>query len=198
MDAENNQHQQMTYGKKISLTIMSLGFLLLLIALTGLTINAPMISFILSFGMIIIGATMYIIIQAREVLPGIKNNGTFFNSVSSRGMYGWILGVIISGFYVVLYWFPEYLENWIRLVDPLAYLIMNQPADQWFLYGTFYSISILIMGLRMIIYKYPHNRYHQIRTGSIMFFQLGFAFLIPYILKGLNQPDFYFSYFGNI
>ena len=28
-----------------------------------------------------------------------------------------------------------------------------------------------------------------------MFFQLGFAFLIPFILKGLNQPDFYFTYF---
>jgi ferredoxin-type protein NapH len=193
--AENNRYQKMTISKKISLTVMSLGFLVLLIALTGFTNNAPMISFILSFGMIISGATMYIIIQAREVLPGIKNNGIFFNSMSSRGLYGWILGVIITGFYIVLYWFPEYLENWIRLADPLAYLIMNQPADQWFLYGMFYSISILIMGLRMIIYKYPHSRYHQIRTGSIMFFQLGFAFLIPYILKGLNQPDFYFSYF---
>jgi ferredoxin-type protein NapH len=193
--AENNRYQKMTISKKISLTVMSLGFLVLLIALTGFTNNAPMISFILSFGMIISGATMYIIIQAREVLPGIKNNGIFFNSMSSRGLYGWILGVIITGFYIVLYWFPEYLENWIRLADPLAYLIMNQPADQWFLYGMFYSISILIMGLRMIIFKYSHSRYHQIRTGSIIFFQLGFAFLIPYILKGLNQPDFYFSYF---
>jgi polyferredoxin len=195
MDAEKNHHRKMTLGKKISLALLSLGFLMLIINLTGVTFDTTLISFILIFGLIITGATMYIVIQAKGVLPGIKNNKTFFNSMSSRGIYGWILGVIITGFYVLLYWFPEYLENWIRLVDPLAYLIMNQPADQWFLYGMFYSISILIMGLRMIIYKYPHNRYHQIRTGSIMFFQLGFAFLIPYILKGLNQPDFYFSYF---
>jgi len=51
------------------------------------------------------------------------------------------------------------------------------------------------MGLRMIFYKYRHNNYHLVRTCSIMFFQAAFAFLIPYTLKRLNQPDFYFSYF---
>ena len=43
--------------------------------------------------------------------------------------------------------------------------------------------------------KYRHNRYHLIRTGSVMFFQLGFAFLLPGILKRLNEPEFYFTYF---
>ncbi len=180
---------------KIGVSMVSVGMLILLIALTGFTGTAPLVTLILSIGMITVGATIYIIARAKEVLPGIKNNGIFFDSYSSRGMIGWMLGIIFTGFYIVLYWYPEYLENWIRLVDPLAYLISHQPADQWFLYGTFYTLAILIMGLRMIIYKYRHNRYHQIRTGSIMFFQLAFAFLIPYILKGFNQPDFYFSYF---
>ncbi|MEE9117498.1 MAG: 4Fe-4S dicluster-binding protein, partial [Calditrichia bacterium] len=48
---------------------------------------------------------------------------------------------------------------------------------------------------RMLVYKYRHNRYHQVRTISIMFFQLGFAYLIPNFLKSLNQPEYYFSYF---
>jgi polyferredoxin len=34
-----------------------------------------------------------------------------------------------------------------------------------------------------------------IRTGSLMFFQLMIAFLLPSWLRLLNQPDFYFSYF---
>ena len=80
----------------------------------------------------------------------------------------------IPCFYITLYWFPSYLEHWIRLMDPLAQLIMQQPADQWFLYGSFYTLAVMIMGLRMIVYKYRHNRYHQIRTYSIIFFQLGF------------------------
>ena len=50
------------------------------------------------------------------------------------------------------------------------------------------------MGIKMII-KYRHNRYKIIRTLSVMFFQLGFAYLIPAILLKLNQPEFYFSYF---
>lgn len=190
---ENNHN--ISFMNKIYLSVMAIGLLILIIALTGMTKDAPVLTLFLSFGLIIFGATAYIISKAKGALPGIKNDNIFLDSISSRGIYGWILGIIITGFYVVLYWFPQYMENWIRLVDPLAYLIMNQPADQWFLYGTFYTLSILIMGLRMIIYKYPHNRYHQIRTASIMFFQLGFAFLIPFVLKGLNQPDYYFSYF---
>jgi ferredoxin-type protein NapH len=189
------QNHTFSFLNRIYLAVFSVGLLILLIALTGITNDAPLISFYLSFGLIVFGSTAYIISKGKEALPGIKNDNVFFDSISSRGIYGWVLGIIITGFYIVLYWYPQYLENWIRFMDPLAYLIMKQPADQWFLYGTFYTISIFIMGLRMILYKYRHNRYHQIRTSSIMFFQLGFAFLIPYILKGLNQPDFYFTYF---
>jgi Pyruvate/2-oxoacid:ferredoxin oxidoreductase delta subunit len=43
--------------------------------------------------------------------------------------------------------------------------------------------------------KYRHNRYHLIRTCSVMFFQLGLAFLLPGLLKRLNEPEFYFTYF---
>jgi polyferredoxin len=50
------------------------------------------------------------------------------------------------------------------------------------------------MGTRMIV-KYRHSKYHIIRTSSVMFFQLGFSFLIPALLVYLNKPEFYFSYF---
>ena len=39
-----------------------------------------------------------------------------------------------------------------------------------------------------IYFKYRHNRYQIIRTLSVMFFQLGFAFLIPELLAFFH-PD---------
>jgi ferredoxin-type protein NapH len=190
-----SQHKNVTGWKKTGLALLSIGFLFLLIALTGVADQRPIIFLLLSLGLITFGALIYISAQSIESPPGIKNNDVYYSSLTARGLWAWILGTALTAFYIIIYWFPELLRNWIRMVDPLARLIMHQPADQWFLYGTFYTLAVLIMGVRMLLYKYRHSRYHQVRTGSIMFFQLGFAFLIPYILKGLNQPDFYFSYF---
>ncbi len=43
--------------------------------------------------------------------------------------------------------------------------------------------------------KYRHNRYQQLRTGSVMFFQLGFAFLIPEFMSRLNSDTFKLPYY---
>jgi Pyruvate/2-oxoacid:ferredoxin oxidoreductase delta subunit len=123
-----------------------------------------------------------------------SNNNLYFNSLTNRGVAGWGLAVLLTGFYVVLYWYPRYLEGGIRLVDPLAYALAGQPADQWFLYGFLYTLAVLIFGVRMLL-KYRGNRYQIFRTYSVMFFQLGLAFLLPHVLRSLNEPEFYFSYF---
>ena len=190
-----DKHQDLSPLKKLGLAGIALGFLFLIINLTAVGRDVPALIFWLSVGLPVIGSLIYIFAQNKETLPGIKNDGITFNSLTSRGMWGWILGVALTGFYVALYWYPHLLENWIRMMDPLAYLIYGAPADQWFLYGTFYSLSVLVMGIRMMVYKYRHNRYHQVRTLSIIFFQLVLAYLVPYFLKSLNQPEFYFSYF---
>jgi len=41
--------------------------------------------------------------------------------------------------------------------------------------------------------KYRHNRYHLIRTASVMFFQFAFAFSIPTIMERLNRPSMDFK-----
>ena len=185
---------ELTIIKKTGLLIFGIGFLILLVCTTGAASETPLLFFLLSIGLAVLGGMLYILPQLKEGPPGIKNNNIFKSSISSRGALAWIAGILITGFYVLLYLYPHTLENWIRLTDPLSLLISGQKADQWFLYGTFYTLAILVMGSRMLI-KYRHNNYQIIRTISVMFFQLGFAFLIPYILKGLNQPDFYFTYF---
>ena len=105
---------------------------------------------------------------------------------------GVIAGIYLIGFYILLYWTPEYLTNWILLVDPISRWLSGNPASQWFLYGFLYTIIVLVMGIRMLA-KYQHNRYQVIRTCSVMFFQTAFAFLIPEILVRLNQPWYDFK-----
>jgi len=189
------KHSDLSLVKKIGLAGLAIGFLFLLVNLTGIGGDVPFLSFVLSVGLVVTGGLIFVLAQGKESSPGIKNDGIMFNSFTSRGIWGWILGILLTGFYVILYWSPHLLENWIRMMDPLAYSLYGKGADQWFLYGTFYTLAVLVMGIRMIVYKYRHNRYHQVRTISIIFFQLGFAYLIPNLLKSLNQPEFYFSYF---
>ena len=105
----------------------------------------------------------------------------------NRGWLGIAAGVYLIGFYILLYFYPVHIVNWVILVDPVSQFLNGGPASQWFLYGFLYTLCILVMGVRMIL-KYRHNRYQVIRTGSVMFFQTAFAFLIPEILSLLNKP----------
>ncbi len=131
---------------------------------------------------------------------GIKNDQNYFRSLTSRGALAWALGIFLTGFYVLLYWYPSTLglvkngpnTGIIAVFDPLSRFLKGQPASQWFMYGTLYTVAILFMGVKFM-YKYRHNSYHLIRTTSVMFFQLAFAFLIPEILQRLNQPYFDFK-----
>ncbi|MFZ9004870.1 MAG: FeS-binding protein, partial [Robiginitalea sp.] len=45
----------------------------------------------------------------RKHPAGIKNNGVWFKSLSGRGIWAWGLGIALTGFYIVLYFYPEYL-----------------------------------------------------------------------------------------
>ena len=125
----------------------------------------------------------------------------FFKSISSRGIWAWILGLILTSFYVVLYWYPKYLGlgeegsaniGLIAFFDPLSKILNGNPASQWFVYGVFYTFAILLFGSKFIV-KYRHSRYQVLRTVSVMFFQLGFAFLIPEIMSLLNPSESSFN-----
>jgi ferredoxin-type protein NapH len=141
----------------------------------------------ISIGLGVMGGLLYILPLYRNEPEGIKNDGIYFSSMKSRGLLGIITGTWLIVFYVILYWFPEYLTNLVLMVDPLSIFLSGNPASQWFLYGFIYTLAILVMGIRMFR-KYRGNNYQTIRTASVMFFQLAFAFLIPEILVLLNKP----------
>jgi polyferredoxin len=112
--------------------------------------------------------------------------------MKTRGWLGILTGTFLILFYVFLYYFPEYMTNWIIMVDPVSYFLKGSSAGRFFLYGFIYTLTILVMGVRMLI-NYRHSRYQVIRTFSVMFFQTAFAFLIPEILLRLNKPYFDFK-----
>ncbi|HUX60545.1 MAG TPA: 4Fe-4S dicluster domain-containing protein [Ignavibacteriaceae bacterium] len=180
--------------KKSGLAAIAIGFLFFLISLTGISSKQPLLFFFLSFGLVTAGSILYFAIQVKEAPAGIKNNRIFFDAITSRKSIAWILGIVLTGFYILLYWYPGTLQNLVNLINPLSYLLRGQPADRWVLYGTFYTMAVIIMAIRMIV-KYRNNRYQILRSISVSFFQLGFSFIIPGILVRLNKPEFYFNYF---
>ena len=151
----------------------------------------PVLFIFLTIGLCIIGALLYILPKL-QLPPGIKNNGIFFNVMKNVQWLGILTGTWLIAFYIILYFYPEYITNGVTLVDPVSMWLKNQEAGRFFLYGFLYTLCILVMGVRMMI-NYRHSKYQLLRTASVMFFQTAFAFLIPEILIRLNKPYFDFK-----
>ena len=151
----------------------------------------PSLYFFLTFGFCVIGALLYFFPKV-QLPEGIKNNGIFFSAMKTTGWLGILTGTWLIVFYIVLYFYPEYMTNGIAIVDPISRALNGNDAGRFFLYGFIYTLCILVMGVRMIIH-YRHSRYQILRTISVMFFQTSFAFLIPELLIRLNKPYFDFK-----
>ncbi len=182
--------------QKAALTLAALGVLALLISLPMNTVPHAGLWLVGALLAIAIGVVGYAWRSYAHHPAGIKNNGVWHTGLTSRGAVAWQVGVMLTSFYIVLYFFPQYLglageghanTGIIALFDPLSRLLGGNPASQWFVYGTLYTVAILSMGTKFIL-KYRHNKYEVVRTISVMFFQLGFAFLIPEILARLSLP----------
>jgi ferredoxin-type protein NapH len=151
----------------------------------------PLLFLFLTIGLCVIGALLYILPKL-QLPAGIKNNGIFFNVMKNVQWLGILTGTWLITFYVLLYFYPEYMTNWVLMADPVSELLSGNEASRFFLYGFIYTLCILVMGVRMLIH-YRHSKYQILRTFSVMFFQTAFAFLIPEIMIRLNQPYFDFK-----
>jgi Pyruvate/2-oxoacid:ferredoxin oxidoreductase delta subunit len=200
--AEAHFHRQdLGLRGKIGLALGAVGLGVLLLRWSGLGIGNKGLDLSLLLGGIGIGTILFSWDLYRRNSGEINNNGVWFNSLTSRGAWAWISGIVFTGFYVQLYWFPDYLglstvgaenEGLVGLFDPLSMAIKGRPASQWFVYGTLYTLLILALGLKFIL-KYRHLRYHRIRTLVLMGSQFFLAWLIPEILEGISDPNAYFA-----
>jgi ferredoxin-type protein NapH len=151
------------------------------------------LSWMLTFGLGIVGALLFILPNIILLgKPGIKNNHIYQQSATNRGFMAWLVLVYLVVFYLVLYFMADYVVNWTFMLDPISKALNGGAASQWFVYGFLYCTIMLTMGVRMYI-KYRHNKYQIIRTTSVLFFQIVFAFLIPEIMTSLNMPGYDFK-----
>src|SRR5690606_10534476 len=159
----------------------------------GFLVNNRGLMWMLSFGMGILGALLFIVPNAVLLgKKGIKNNGIYHRDATNRGWVAWLVFVFLVSFYLVLYFRPEYAVNWTYLMDPLSEALSGNPAGHWFVYGFMYSVVMIVMAVRMYI-KYRHDTYQMVRTTSVLFFQIVFAFLIPEIMVRLQMPYYDFK-----
>jgi ferredoxin-type protein NapH len=186
----------LTTGKqKLALALAGLGAVLLLLVWAAQNAFAPVPVLLASLGLMAAGMWLFVREEYLTKPEGIKNNRLWFNSLTARGVWGWLAAVVITGFYTVLYFCPpSWLTGLTALFEPLSQGLRGRPADKWFVYGSLYTFSVLVLGVKFI-YKYRHNRYQVIRTVSVMFFQTGFSFLIPAFLQVMSEPEYYFTYF---
>ena len=191
-----------TTKQKIALAFGLVGLFILVLALFNVDFPNRAVFLTLSLGLVIGGTIVYSREAYLTKLEGIKNDGVWFKSLTSRGVLGWALGIVLTVFYIVLYFFPALLglgtngeanTGLVALFDPLSNLLSGNNASQWFVYGTLYTVAILAFGYKFML-KYRHNRYQQLRTGSVMFFQTAFAFVIPELMARLNSDDFSLPY----
>ena len=187
-DKKGEQYQYKIYGKQHTLS-----FELAKIAGKGSAKELPGTLWLLTFGLGILGALLFILPNLFLLgKAGIKNNGIYLESSTNRGFIAWLVLVYLVLFYLVLYFMPDYVVNWTYILDPISKSLNGGLASQWFVYGFLYCIIMLVMATRMYI-KYRHNKYQLIRTTSVLFFQIVFAFLIPEIMTSLNMPGYDFK-----
>jgi Pyruvate/2-oxoacid:ferredoxin oxidoreductase delta subunit len=187
-DKKGEQYQYKIYGKPHTLS-----FELAKIAGKGPTKENANLFWWLTFGLGIFGALLFILPNLKLLgNAGIKNNGIYLESSTNRGLIAWLVLVYLVGFYLLLYFMPDYVVNWTFIFDPISNSLNGGNASQWFVYGFLYCVIMLVMAVRMYI-KYRHNKYQIIRTTSVLFFQIVFAFLIPEIMTSLNMPGYDFK-----
>ncbi len=193
--------QKLNLIQKLGLIISGIGISIILLTWAGINIQQKGLWLSITLLSISTGILVYTYGTYKNKSAGIKNDGVFFNSLTNRGVIGWIVAVILTTFYVFLYWYPQHLglgqngesnTGLVGLFDPLSQLFKGQPASQWFVYGTIYTVLILFLGIKFLV-KYRHNRYHFIRTLVVMFSQLILAYLLPEILEGFSDPNHYFA-----
>lgn len=202
MSVSNGPPVALNATQKMATVLGFAGLFVLLLAAFNFSIIQSAAWLYISLGLIAAGICLFSYAAYVNKSAGIKNDGVFFKSISSRGFWAWIAALSLTFFYILLYFFPVYLglrteganTGLIAFFDPLSQSLSGNPASQWFVYGTLYTLAILFFGIKYL-WKYRHNPYQRLRTMSVMFFQTAFAFLIPEFMARLNGEGFSLPYY---
>lgn len=194
LEHANESHvKNKEYGKKIYTSSNDMASEIGKKSGTGFIVNNKGLMWFLTFGLGVIGSLLFILPNVILLgKKGIKNDGIYHDSATNKGWIAWLVFIFLVSFYIILYFASEYAVNWTYLVDPISEFLSGNPAGHWFVYGFMYCIVMVVMAIRMYI-KYRHNVYQMVRTTSVLFFQIVFAFLIPEIMVRLQMPYYDFK-----
>ena len=160
MSLVNPEANTLSTQQKMAVALGVIGLFILFLAFVNTNFPNKTLFLSLSLGLIVIGVVLFSNAAYLQKSKGIKNDGVWFKSMSSRGILGWATGVLLTGFYIVLYFYPQYLgqsakgqanTGLISLFDPLSKLLSGNPASQWFVYGTLYTLAILAFGYKFML-----------------------------------------------
>ncbi len=192
----------LTLQEKLGLALVAVGILATLSALFSGPLNGTWGGIALSFGALGLGGIIAFHGRYAGNTPGIENDGIWFHSMLARGGLAWVAGLVMTALYIAIYFKPEWLGydakngvvtgGLVEAVQPLATALNGGGSSEWFLYGVLYTLAVIVFGTRTAM-KYRHVPYQLVRTCSVVFFQLGFAFLMPNILQKFQQPYYEFN-----
>ncbi len=115
---------------------------------------------------------------------------TFRQGWRNRSPVGIAIALLLISFYLILY-FEDYFRYDLRIFTSLAQSIGLQ--DRWLMYGFLYSLAMVLGGTYYLL-RHGNSRYNQLRIATNIVVQVMFGFSVPYFMKVMKQPDFYFSY----
>ena len=107
------------------------------------------------------------------------NSAPMTSSLRNRGWLAYGLGIVLTTLYAIVYWRPE---------------TFGEPSTVWFWYSAVYTLVVCMFGVKKIL-DYRNERYHVLRTISLVAVQLLLAFILPNMLQHSGHGEFYVSYF---
>lgn len=114
---------------------------------------------------------------------------TYREAYRTRGKSGIALGVLLTVFYVVMYFEPQL---GFPVFEPVAKALHLD--SRWYLYGLLYCFA-MIGGAAYYLKHHGNSRYNRIRIGVNVGVQVVLGFTLPFFMHVMQTPDFYFSYF---
>ena len=123
--------QDLSVKQKISVFIGVTSLFILILSLFNIDFPNKSLFLSLAIGGISLGVIWFSNDIYLNKSKGIKNDGVWFKSISSKGFLGWVTGVTLTLFYIVLYFYPYLLglgqkgetnTGMIALFDPLRKL----------------------------------------------------------------------------
>ncbi|MGI8598030.1 MAG: hypothetical protein ACR2KB_02125, partial [Chitinophagaceae bacterium] len=120
------ESKEQTLYQKIGGICIAIAVLSLVAAISGVGRAYSFFFLTIILGMFTLGAVSYALPYYRGP-AGIRNNGIMFKNMTNRRTIAWIFAIVLTGFYIIIYWFPWMFEGLILVFDPLSRLLTNKP-----------------------------------------------------------------------